>query len=324
MSKPQGSGWWRQTRRHREAALKGTHGKRTSHSKAKKKEGRISQVQLDALRAEYRDSRSPRSVSADLRTTSKNILDPTDPKQVRRWKRDPSRADLDGVDTESQNLYRIKVETLPKVESRKEYVKKIVENARNRAKALRSRAKTGEDTSEALKRAANEAREALTLAGRDVEGIFGDAKKEQDSRIRTYQGKWSAERRKRAETVAGTVGCTMFEADAMIARAKRAGLDHDLVDWDAIQGKDLEFSERVERLERQLGRETMTKSEEDHYVDWQLEKAEGEFSDFMAEQEERLVEEFGGDYDAMYAHDQHIDRRREEAMSYSYDPHAYG
>ena len=78
----------------------------------------------------------------------------------------------------------------------------------------------------------------------------------------------------------------------------------------------------MERLERQLGKDTITKREEDTYIDWQLDRAENEWNDYMAEQEQRLAEEFGGDYELMSEHDQARNRRRAEAMSF--DPYAYG
>lgn len=72
--------------------------------------------------------------------------------------------------------------------------------------------------------------------------------------------KWSPERRRRAQLVADQVGCTPMEADALIKRARQKGYDYDEVDWDRLQGKDLEFSERVGKLEDQVGN-TRTKRE---------------------------------------------------------------
>ena len=204
----------------------------------------------------------------DERRTASTIYDPRDPKQVKKWRKDPSRADLDGVDTEAQHLFAVKVKAAAEVEKRKEVVKKSVEEARKRLKKAREEAQTGKETSEGAKTAVNEAveaaRTAIEKATTEVKGILTGAKEEQEEKIRRFQGKWDPERKRRAETVAKTVGCSVFEADALISRAKRAGIDYDLVNWDAIQGKDLEYSEWVEKLDANLHKETTTKAEEDH------------------------------------------------------------
>ncbi len=73
--------------------------------------------------------------------------------------------------------------------------------------------------------------------------------------------KWSAERRKRAQVVAGVLGTGVVQADRLIARAKRKGWEWDEVDWDQLAGKDLSFQERVGRLEEQLGPTTTGEEE---------------------------------------------------------------
>ena len=73
--------------------------------------------------------------------------------------------------------------------------------------------------------------------------------------------KWGSERKRRSAIVSDAVGCSHNTADKLINRAEGAGVSWDRVDWDAIQGKDLTYSERVTKLDEQLGRETRTKSE---------------------------------------------------------------
>jgi len=73
--------------------------------------------------------------------------------------------------------------------------------------------------------------------------------------------KWSSQRKKEAQYVSETVGCSQIQADALNQRAKRAGKSYDRVDWDSIQGRDLTYSERVEKLDVQLGVRTRTKAE---------------------------------------------------------------
>lgn len=88
-----------------------------------------------------------------------------------------------------------------------------------------------------------------------------------DVKGRNKTKKWSAERKRRAELVAKEADCSVVEADGLIQRAKSKGYDYDEVDWDELQGKDLEYSERVEKLEKQVGttrtrREAKTQSRE--------------------------------------------------------------
>lgn len=226
----------------------------------------------------------------DTMRTAKTVYDPRDPEQVKKWRKHPDRADLNGVDTLSQHLYGIKVKVVAEIEERKKRVRTIIEDARKRAVKGRREARTKEEADKAVTEALATAREAIETVGKEVKGIISGAKDEQDKKIRRFQGKWDPERKRRAEYVAKTVGCNLFEADALIQRAKRAGTDFDLVNWDAVQGSDLEYSEKVEKLDQTLHKETMTKGEEDHYIDWQLEKAQDQWEEYVREQEERLHE----------------------------------
>lgn len=319
MGRGKGPGWWQQTRRHREAALKGQEGKR--RSRHDRSQGGISQQELDRLRNWEKRNRSPWAVKMDERRTAQVMYDPRDPEQVKKWKKDPSRSDLMGVDTDAQKLYGIKLKATAEVEKRKALVKRTVEESRKRVKKAREEAKTPEESMKAEKEALEAAKTAIASATSEVKGILEGAKDEQDRNIRRFQGKWTPERKRRAETVAKAVGCSMFEADALIQRAQRAGVDYDLVDWDAIQGSDLRFSERVEKMDRHLHTETTTKAEEENRIDWQISRAEEEWQEFVTEQEQRLQEEFGGDHAAMERHDREMDRRRDEQRGYE-DPYA--
>jgi len=290
MARGEGPGWWRQSRRHHDAAVKGREDRhRSRHDRAP---SRISEEDLDRLRKGAKRNRTKWALRMDQTRTAGTIYDPRDPKQVKRWRKHPERADLDGVDTAQQQLYGIKLRAAAEVEKHRELVKKAVEDARERVRKARRAAKEGKESSEAEKTAANEAIEAATTAiekaTTEVKGIIEAAKEEQDHKIRRFQGKWDAERKRRAEIVAHTVGCSMFEADALIQRAKRVGFDYDLVNWDSIQGKDLEYSEWVEKLDKDLNKETSTKGEEDNLIEWQMARAQDEWEEYVREQEEML------------------------------------
>ena len=289
MAADEGPGWWREKRRHHDAALKGKDGKRRSKHQRPEPQ-RISGKDLERLRRGARRNRSKWAMSMDTMRTAKTVYDPRDSEQVKKWRKHPDRADLNGVDTLSQHLYGIKVKAVSEVEERKKRVRTIIEDARKRAVKGRREARTKEEADKSVTDALATAREAIESVGKEVKGIISGAKDEQDKKIRRFQGKWDPERKRRAEYVAKTVGCNLFEADALIQRAKRAGIDYDLVDWDAVQGYELEFSEKVEKLDRAIHKGTMTKGEEDHYIDWQLEKAQDQWEEYVREQEERLRE----------------------------------
>jgi hypothetical protein len=60
-------------------------------------------------------------------------------------------------------------------------------------------------------------------------------------------------------------------------------VDYDLVNWDAIQGKDLEYSEWVAKLDRDLHTETTTKGEGDKVIDWRMARAEDQWKEYVKE-----------------------------------------
>jgi hypothetical protein len=64
---------------------------------------------------------------------------------------------------------------------------------------------------------------------------------------------WSTKRKQDAALVAAATGSNTIEADALIRRARKAGLEPDQVNWDKLQGKDLSQADRIARLEQQTG-----------------------------------------------------------------------
>jgi hypothetical protein len=95
-----------------------------------------------------------------------------------------------------------------------------------------------------------------------------------------------------------------------------------LVRWDDLQGNDLEFTERVEKLNKSIHAETMSKAEMEDFQDFSLYKAEHQFDDWMRENDRRLEEDFGGSAEAMARHDLERDRREQERGN-TYDPMMY-
>ncbi|MFP4197293.1 MAG: hypothetical protein ACLFS6_06535 [Methanomassiliicoccales archaeon] len=111
--------------------------------------------------------------------------------------------------------------------------------------------------SERTQKTAEELREELD----EAQTTLDDYHKEELEVSKKSRRKWDPERKRRARQVADTADCSVIEADAMIQRANRAGYDHDEVNWDRVQGKDLEYSERVHLLDKELHVETKTKGE---------------------------------------------------------------
>jgi hypothetical protein len=108
-----------------------------------------------------------------------------------------------------------------------------------------------------VRKAAEELKVERDRAQRSLDDFYQE-EVEASSRSKT---KWSAQRKKEARSISEGTGCSIIQADAMNQRAKRAGRSYDEVSWDDVQGKDLTYSERVEKLDAQLGTRTRTKSE---------------------------------------------------------------
>jgi hypothetical protein len=110
---------------------------------------------------------------------------------------------------------------------------------------------------ERTKKAADQLRAEKVQAQRSLD----DFHKEVLEASKRSREKWSAQRKKEAKATADRVGCSTIQADALNQRAKRAGRQYDEVDFDQLQGKDLQYSERVAKLDQQLGVSTRTKGE---------------------------------------------------------------
>ena len=74
---------------------------------------------------------------------------------------------------------------------------------------------------------------------------------------------WDRQRYSRAKVIAESTGSTYFQADALAKTAWRIGLDPGKVDWDQLQGKDLSYDEKVEKLGEMTGMSTKTEKEQE-------------------------------------------------------------
>lgn len=126
-------------------------------------------------------------------------------------------------------------------------------------------------------------RELKAKAKKDLEDLKESRKKARKARTVGQSRKWSRERRRRANDVAKTVGCDAIQADALIRRARGNGYDYDTVDWDQLQGHDLQFDERVGKLEHMVGR-TYLEGEHEQV----LEAQHQQWNELMAERSREI------------------------------------
>lgn len=97
-------------------------------------------------------------------------------------------------------------------------------------------------------------------------------------RVETRQ--WSRLRRERAERIARTVRCNPLQADALAKAVDRLGYDPDTYDWDELQGKDLSYEDRLDRIEGRANPELATDVELKHaYETDLLERHEAELEE---------------------------------------------
>ena len=79
---------------------------------------------------------------------------------------------------------------------------------------------------------------------------------------------WDRRRYARAGAIARATGSSYFQADALAKTAWRMGLDPEKVDWDQLQGRDLSYDEKVEKLSEMTGQSA--KTEKDYELEHEL------------------------------------------------------
>lgn len=87
---------------------------------------------------------------------------------------------------------------------------------------------------------------------------------------------WDKARRRRAEMIARVTKSNPFQADGLAKIAWRSGADPDKVNWDELQGADLSYDEKVEKLENMMGSSAKTEKEyalaEDQWLEDQADR----------------------------------------------------
>ena len=198
----------------------------------------------------------------DRSKQAQTVYHPTDADDVMKWKDNKSRSDLAGVDTLFRRLTRIKKKAASKVQVTRVKRKAIVKETEEKVKKIaKDPEKPKEVKKREIKQVIEENEKKIEQEHKEAIKVIEKAKEEQTVEVTRHQHRWSRERRKRATYVSETTGCSVIEADALIQRAKSAGRDYDTVDWDRMQGRDLTYHERVNKLDETVGRQTATKAE---------------------------------------------------------------
>jgi len=88
---------------------------------------------------------------------------------------------------------------------------------------------------------------------------------------------WDRQRRERAQSISRATGSSPFQADALAKAAWRIGLDPSKVDWDQLQGKDLSYEDKLDKLEDMSGMSVTTEADREmEYANWMEDAAERE------------------------------------------------
>jgi hypothetical protein len=88
---------------------------------------------------------------------------------------------------------------------------------------------------------------------------------------------WDRQRRERAQSISRSTGSSAFQADALAKTAWRMGLDPERVDWDQLQGRDLSYEDKLDKLEDMTGMSVTTDADREmEYANWQEDEAERE------------------------------------------------
>lgn len=72
---------------------------------------------------------------------------------------------------------------------------------------------------------------------------------------------WSRLRTERARKISETVGCNRLQADALAKHVYRLGMNPDTYPWDEVQGADLSYEERLDKISSRSDMEFRTTKE---------------------------------------------------------------
>jgi hypothetical protein len=235
------------------------------------------------------DERSEASKQLDLQLECKETGMIDDKELVKDWKKDPTTHDIIGVD---DTMYGPRLEHLDVIRQvlRERFdrfskaSREIVHKAKVEVREVKKSKIPRKEKKKKIAKIKHEAkRELKAKAKKDLDELQETRKKARKARQLGASRKWNAERRRRAKYVAGVVGCSGVQADALIRRARGNGYEYDTVDWDQLQGHDLQFDERLGKLEHMVGR-TYLEGEYEQV----LESQHQQWNELMAERAQEI------------------------------------
>jgi len=241
--------------KHRKAALKGLgvrYGSITSAQIHKKMEGR-----------------SKRSQLMDRGKQAKRVGSIRKKKDRVAWAKHPESMDLQSVDTkiaDDQYQARFSKQLLREKHQQRRKLTKQIRKKKEQVK----RVEKPKELKEEIKEKEQE-KEKVELDIKNVEVGHRKLKKSIHEK--------SEERSEVLYVMKTTQNNNYIESRALIERAKNKGIAYDLVDWDQLQGADLTYSDRVNRLDQQIGK---TYTDEEFYSPRQEEKYNQMYEDWAA------------------------------------------
>jgi hypothetical protein len=206
------------------------------------------------------DERSEASKQLDLQLECKETGLIDDKELVKDWKKDPTSHDIVGIDDTMygprlENLDVIRQILREKFDRFSKASREIVHKAKAQVREVKKARIPRKEKKRKIAKIKKEAKRELKVkAKKDLDEIRETRGKARKARQLGASRKWNAERRRRAKYVAEVVGCSGVQADALIRRARGNGYEYDTVDWDQLQGRDLQFDERLGKLEHMVGK----------------------------------------------------------------------
>ena len=276
-----GPGWWKEPRRHSEAAKQGW---RT------RKRGRTSKYSFRQLK-KIQAGRATLSRLRDNILSHKRTVDSDDP-YTKAWVNDQGSMDIKGIDAPGTQQEG-KPSPTPSPPARpgekfKERINKQLEKGRiaservlddyqDLKKNLLSRAqiwlKHAERPDKEKKRDEQHLHSHIVnendpkdvnrwmkdqKGGGDVEGIdtppYGTGPKKYTKGTGRQRGPMSDQEKREVAYIARTTNSSFIQAKALRNQAATAGYSYDEIDWDGIQGKDLTHAEKKRKLDHQINK----------------------------------------------------------------------
>jgi len=247
--------------KHRKAALRGSTGRR----------GSVTSAQIHRKM----DRRSKRSQLIDRSKQAKRVGNIRSKKDKADWKRDPSRMDLQGIDTRiAKDQYKARV-SKRQLKEKKQVRRKITKQIVKKKEQVK-RVKKPEEKQK-LQKEIKEKEQEKEKVELDIKTVEVGHRK-----VRKSIHEKSEEKREVMYIMRVTENNSYVECNALRERAKNNGFAYDEIDWDQLQGSDLVYEDRVRRLDKQVGK---TYTDEELYHGHEEEKYAQQQEEWSARRE---------------------------------------